>query len=254
MTEPLLVAAPLMIAAIVMAVRFVGCGIDSDPLPGYGDESGDGPGDDNPKPVKVTAPFTGNGNLLATAGFPANNAVTQPYNGAGSYSYSIPYWCDTIDLLLLGAGGGGTYAEFTPGAGGGGGTWKAITVQRGSDIPWATTTINITVGQGGVGGSLATPTGGAGGDTTASWDTSPGTTTETASGGGGGPSSGGPTGESPSPSMESVGEATLSAGSEQPTTGAVGNAPGGGGAGSDGFQAGGAGADGAVVVVARQQN
>jgi hypothetical protein len=254
MTEPLLVAAPLMIAAIVMAVRFVGCGIDSDPLPGYGDTTGDGPGDDNPKPVKVTAFFTGNGNFSATAGFPGNNAETKPYGGAGMYSFSIPYWCDTIDLLLLGAGGGGTYAEFTPsgGAGGGAGGWKAITVQRGSDIPWATTTINITVGQGGAGGSLTTPTGGAGGDTTAYWDTSAGTTTETASGGAGGANSSGPTGESPG--MNSVGEAVLTAGVEQPTIGAVGNPPGGGGAGSDGLQAGGAGADGAAVVVARQQN
>ena len=249
MTEPLLVAAPLMIAAIVMAVRFVGCGIDADPIDGYG---GEGPG--KPKPVKVAGPFTGNGNLSATAGFPANKSDTKEYDGAGTYSYSIPYWCDTIDLVLLGAGGGGTYAEFAPGAGGGGGVWKALTVQRGSDIPWATTTINITVGQGGAGGSLATPTGGTGGDTTASWDTSPGTTTETASGGGGGANSSGPTGESPSPSSQSAGEAMLSAGPEQPTTGGGGNAPGGGGAGSDGFQAGGAGADGAAVVVARQQN
>jgi hypothetical protein len=249
MTESLLVAAPLMIAAIVMAVRFVGCGIDADPIDGYGTE-----GNDNPKPVKVTAPFTGNGNFSATAGFPANKPDTKEYDGAGMYSYSIPYWCDTIDLVLLGAGGGGTYSEFTPGGGGGGGSWKPITVQRGSDIPWATTIINITVGQGGAGGSLATPTGGTGGDTTASWDTSQGTTTETASGGGGGANSGDPTGQSPSPSSQSAGDAMLSAGPEQPTTGAAGNAPGGGGAGSDGFQAGGAGADGAVVVVARQQN
>jgi hypothetical protein len=204
--------------------------------------------------VKVTAFFTGNGNFSATAGFPANNTDPKPYDGAGMYSYSIPYWCDTIDLLLLGAGGGGTYADFTPGAGGGAGSWKAVTVQRGSDIPWATTTINITVGQGGAGGSLANPTGGTGGDTTASWDTSPGTTTETASGGGGGANSSGVTGEGPNPSMNSAGDAKLTAGSEQPTTGAVGNAPGGGGAGSDGFQAGGNGADGAAVVFARQQN
>jgi hypothetical protein len=250
MTEPLLVAAPLMIAAIVMTVRFVGCGIDADALPGDGNTTGE----DNPTPVKVTASFTGNGNFSATAGFPANNPETKPYSGAGTYSYSIPYWCDTIDLLLLGAGGGGTYTEFTSGAGGGAGSWKAITVQRGSDIPWATTTINITVGQGGAGGSLATRTGGAGGDTTASWDTSAGTTTETAPGGGGGANSSGPTGEGPNPSTKSAGDAMLTAGVEQPTIGAVGNPPGGGGAGSDGFQAGGAGADGAAVVVARQQN
>ena len=43
MNASLLVAAPLMIAAIVMAVRFVGCGIDSDPIwDGNGDENGNG--------------------------------------------------------------------------------------------------------------------------------------------------------------------------------------------------------------------
>jgi hypothetical protein len=36
MNTSLLVAAPLMIAAIVMAFRFVGCGIDSDPCPTTG--------------------------------------------------------------------------------------------------------------------------------------------------------------------------------------------------------------------------
>src|SRR6201992_2234189 len=173
MPEPLLVAAPFMIAAVVLAARFVGCGIDSDPLPGYGDTTGDGPGDDNPKPVKVTASFTGNGNFSATAGFPSKNEAKKPFNGAGVYSYSIPYWCDTIDLLLLGAGGGGTYAEISPIAGGGGGNWKVITLQRGSDIPWEATTINITVGQDGTGGSLATPTGGSGGDNTGSRGTAP---------------------------------------------------------------------------------
>jgi hypothetical protein len=253
MPESLLVAAPLMIAAIVMAVRFVGCGIDDSPLPGDPGTTGDD--NDNPKPVKVSASFTGSGNFSATAGFPNPGEDSTPYSGAGTHSYPIPYWCDTIDLVLLGAGGGGTYAEFNPGDGGGAGGWKAITIQRGSDIPWATTTITITVGQGGTGGSLATPTGGTGGDTTASWDTSSGTTTETAHGGAGGANTGDPTGESPSPSQKSAGDAMLSAGSEQPTTGAIGNPPGGGGAGSgNGLQNGGAGADGAAVVVARQQN
>jgi hypothetical protein len=122
MPEPLLVGAPLLIAAIVMAVRFVGCGIDDSPLPN-GDTTGDGPGDDNPKPVKVNASFTGNGIFSATAGFPGMGDVTEDHkDGAGTYSFLIPYWCDTIDLLLLGAGGGGTYAEFNTGGGGGAGS------------------------------------------------------------------------------------------------------------------------------------
>jgi hypothetical protein len=252
MNSSLLVAAPLMIAAVATAFRFVGCGIDSDPLPGYGDTDGDGDGNGNgTKPKTYQGDLTGQGALSAQAGFPQNDADTQPYP-AGTYSYTIPYWCTTIDLILLGAGGGGTYDAFGNEVGGGAGNWKTVTAQRGSDIPWATTTINVTVGAGGAGGTLGVPQGGPGGDTTASWDTAPGTTTETAPGGGAGASGSGPTGDGPSPGSQSVGEAILSAGPAQSTTGAVGNPPGGGGAGGDGLTQGGAGADGAAVVVARQ--
>jgi hypothetical protein len=248
--ESLLVAAPLMIAAIVMAVRFVGCGLDDSPLPGDGN-GGDGDGD-GPRVIK--GEFYGKGVLSAEAGFPENKPDRQEYDNAGTYTYAIPYWCDTIDIVLLGGGGGGVYGEFNVGAGGVGGSWKAITVQRGSDIPWAATAITVVVGQGGAGGSLATPQGGPGGDTTASWDTSPGTTTETAPGG---LNAAAPdlTGTAPDPGSETAGQATLNAGAAQPTSGAAGNAPGGGGAGSsNGLQPGGSGADGSAVLVARQQN
>ena len=257
MHDSLLVAAPLVIAAVVMAFRFVGCGIDSDPLPydgatdGDGDGNGNGNGNGN-KPKTYQSDLTGQGALSAQASFPQNDPVPKPYPSAGTYSYAIPYWCTTIDLILLGAGGGGTYDAFGNEVGGGGGNWKTVTAQRGSDIPWATTTINVTVGAGGAGGTFGVPQGGPGGDTTASWDTAPGTTTETAPGGGAGASGSGPTGEGPSPGSQSVSIAKLSAGTAQSTKGAVGNPPGGGGAGGDGLTQGGAGADGAAVVVARQ--
>jgi hypothetical protein len=250
MNSSLLVAGPLMIAAIVMAFRFVGCGLDSDPLPGDpGDTNGDG--DDNPKPLTVSVNLTGKGGLTASASFPSHDPVVQPYDSAGTYTFTIPYWCTKIDLILLGAGGGGTYSANN-GVGGGAGGWATATLKRGSsDIPWATTTINVTVGLGGpgapFGGSAAT----AGGDTTASWDAAPGATA-TAHGGGAGASTSGLSGDGPNPAVQSVGDAMLTAGAAQPIPGAAGNPPGGGGAGSDIVSGGGNGADGAAIIVASQ--
>jgi hypothetical protein len=247
--ESLVIAAPLLIAAIVMAFRFVGCGIDADPIPGPWNDDGDGEGG---KPQAVAANFTGHGALTATVGFPGNDPKQTPFTEPGTVDYPIPYWCDTIDLILLGAGGGGLYSDFNVRSGGGAGSWRVVTVQRGSDIPWATTTITVTVGQGGVGGSGSAPDAAPGGDTSASWDTSSGmTTTETASGGAAAaaPDS---TGAASNPSSESVGNAKLDAGAPQPDGGADGNAPGGGGAGGGGLKQGGDGANGAALVVARQ--
>jgi hypothetical protein len=239
MNNSLLIAAPLMIAAIVMAVRFVGCGLAG--------PTGNG------VVVSVTGDVSSRGSLSATVSFPENKPATQDYTTAGTYSYQIPYWCTAIDLILLGAGGGGTYGGINNGVGGGAGSWKTATLERGSDIPWATTTISITVGQGGAPGAFTGASAMAGGDTTATWDSSSGTTTETASGGGAGASSSGQIGDGPNPSSQSIGDATLAAGIAQQVAGAIGNAPGGGGAGSDVVSQGGAGADGATVVVARQQ-
>jgi hypothetical protein len=248
MNSSLLVAAPLMIAAIVMAFRFVGCGIDSDPLPYNGNgENRNGNGDDT-KPLTVRVNLSSTGTLTGTASFPGHDPYTQPYNGAGTYAFAIPFWCTRIDLVLLGAGGGGSYAALSNGVGGGAGEWKPVTLQRGTDIAWATTTINVTVGQGGSGGTPGAPSATPGGDTTASWDT----TTATATGGGAGASTIGQSGDGPSPTMKSVGDATLTAGNAQSTLAAAGNRPGGGGAGGDVLSPGGAGADGAAIIVASQ--
>jgi hypothetical protein len=240
MNDSLLVAAPLMIAAIVMAVRFVGCGL-AGPTGGGG------------AVVSATGDLAGRGSLSGTARFPVNDPATQDYTTVGTYTYQIPYWCTAIDVILLGAGGGGTYGGINNGVGGGAGSWKTATLERGSDIPWATTTINITVGGGGTPGAVTGAPATAGGDTTASWDSSSGTTTETAAGGGAGASSSGQIGDAPNPGLQSIGDATLTGGTSQSVAGAPGNAPGGGGAGSDVISEGGPGADGAAVLVARQQ-
>jgi hypothetical protein len=245
MHDSLLVAAPLMIAAIVMAFRFVGCGIDADPLPYNPTENGNG---DGTKPLTVGANLSGTGTLTGKVSFPGHEPTPKRYDSAGTYSFPIPFWCTTIDLVLLGAGGGGSYAAFSNGVGGGAGQWKTATLQRGTDIPWAATTINVTVGQGGAGGTPNAPDATPGGDTTASWDT----TTETANGGGAGASTNGQSGDTPSQPSESIGDATLTAGGAQSTPAAAGNAPGGGGAGGDVISPGGAGADGAAIIVVSQ--
>jgi hypothetical protein len=118
MNDSLLVAAPLMIAAIVMAVRFVGCG-----LAGSTDNG-------NGAVVSVTGDVSGRGSLSATASFPENKPATQGYTSAGTYTYEIPYGCTAIDLILLGAGGGGTYGGINNGVGGGAGSWKPATVEH----------------------------------------------------------------------------------------------------------------------------
>jgi hypothetical protein len=250
MNSSLLIAAPLMIAAIVMAFRFVGCGIDADPLPYDGNGEGNGNGDGT-KPLTVRANLTGTGTLTGKASFPGFDPTPKTYDTAGTYAFPIPFWCTRIDLVLLGAGGGGTYAPLSNGVGGGGGQFTTASLKRGSDIPWAATTINVTVGQGGSGGIPNAPDATPGGDTTASWDSGSGTA-EPAVGGGAGASTNGQTGDTASQPSGSIGDATLTAGPAQSTPAAAGNAPGGGGAGGDVISPGGAGADGAAVIVVSQ--
>ncbi len=217
-----------------------------DPTDGTGTVSG-------PKPLTVRANLTGTGTLTGKASFPGHDATTKPYNTAGTYAFAIPFWCTRIDVVLLGAGGGGSYTAFGNGVGGGAGQWApTVPLKRGSDIPWAATTINLTVGQGGSGGTLNAPDATAGGDTTATWDTATGTTQAVAVGGGAGASTTGQSGDGPNPISTTVGDATLTAGTTQSTPAAAGGGPGVGGAGGDVFSPGGAGADGAALIVVSQ--
>jgi Concanavalin A-like lectin/glucanases superfamily len=188
--------------------------------------------------------FTGEGTLSVTAAFPANAPATTEYPLAGTYTYDIPYWCTYIDLILLGGGGGGAnpLGGVIPGAGGQGGSWTTVTLQRGVGISLAATSIAITVGSG---GAVAAN----GGPTTA---TANGMST-TAIGGTQGASTNGTTGGSPG--NVTYNGTTYTGGAAQTTPGAAGNAPGGGGGGANpllGAPAGGAGAHGAAWVVARQ--
>jgi hypothetical protein len=241
-TNSVIFAAPLLIAAVVMAVRFVGCGINADPIPGYGGGGEDGKPPDG-EDVQRKADLGGEGTLSVIA-VPA--PTTTPFTGAGVYTYEIPSWCAYIDLILLGAGGGGaSNVGGLTGAGGGAGSWKAVSGQPVDIAP--ATTITVTVGSGGSGGSGGSAATN-GGDTTA---TAAGIPLATAAGGIQGASPSQTTGIGP-------GDTTFlgtkyDGGTDQTTPGAPGNSPGGGGAGGGSFgSGGGTGADGAAWIVARQ--
>ena len=230
MTDSVLVGAPLLIAAIVMAVRFVGCKFETGGIPGA-------PGTGTPgTSPSVPAMFSGSGSLVVRA-FPPTSSVTTQYTTPGSpNSYPIPDWCNYVDLILLGGGGGG----ITNGSGGSGGSWAPVTLTRGVDIPWETTSITFTVGSGGQGGSDGDPT-------TA---TATGLTTAPTAAGGTGGGSTSAEGGSPMPAtLEYLGQ-PYPGGQPQVIPDLTGNAPGGGGAG--GPFGGGTGAPGAAWVVARQ--
>jgi hypothetical protein len=186
--------------------------------------------------------LAGEGTLSITAAFPANAPTTTPYSAAGTYTYDIPYWCTYVDLILLGGGGGGAngMGVFAPGAGGLGGSWAKVTVQRGVGVPWTTASIAVTVGSGGAAAIN-------GGNTTA---TGAGMATQTAIGGIQGASVNGTTGASPGDTTYNG--ITYDAGVAQTAASVNGNAPGGGGAGGDLLPAGGAGAAGSAWIVARQ--
>ncbi|KLI05867.1 hypothetical protein ABW05_23945 [Mycolicibacterium senegalense] len=91
--------------------------------------------------------------LSLSAGFPAVAPVLSPFTASGNYT--IPWWCNKIDVVVLGGGGGALNGGFTNGAGGKAGQWNAITLTRGVNIPWTQTLIAFVVGTGGTHGALA---------------------------------------------------------------------------------------------------
>jgi hypothetical protein len=243
MTLSLLTAAPLLIAAVAGAVRFVGCTEDFDQFEPHG---GDGNGGDERPTYKVGAKFSAAGELTATAtlGHPPK---TDEFTTPGTYNYDIEPWCTEIYLFVLGAGGGGS-AGVPLGLGGQGGSWATVALWRAPGdappgtiaLPASTTSIAITVGSGGPGGTNPN----SGGDTSATAD---GMDPLTGSGGSAAFSNDA-TGLGPQPPSQSIGDTTETGGGDQPTPGADGIGPGGGGAG--GLIGGGNGADGAAWVIA----
>lgn len=177
------------------------------------------------------------------------------YTDAGAYVYDIPSWATHIDIVLLGGGGGGGASSATRGSGGYAGTWAAVTLERGVDIPISTTQITGTVGVGGAGGNSNGGSGASGGDTTATASSWTGLAT---AGGVGGPGS--------STSRQQAGfdagnytyngiiHVGGTGGATTAGAGQSGNPPGGGGAGGSfvifNWRRGGDGAPGAAFFYA----
>lgn len=162
------------------------------------------------------------------------------FSATGAYNYSVPFWCDRVDIILIGGGKGGSQGLFG-GVGGQAAAWLSITMVRGAGIPWTTTSITGTVGLGGTSNS------GNGGNTTA---TATGMTTQTATGQTALQGSG-VAGQSRSNLV--FNSQTYTGGTGGASAGQAGTAPGAGGAGGGGLGgASGAGGAGRAFFFAYQ--
>jgi len=102
----------------------------------------------------IAQALSGTGSLVAQPQFPTTAAVLTTISTAGVNTYTIPYWCNKLDVVVLGGGGGGNAGGglFSNGGGGGAGGYGSKTLVRGTDIGWAKTSLSVYVGAGGAGG------------------------------------------------------------------------------------------------------
>ena len=200
------------------------------------------------KKVAVTANFSGGGTVNATADFPVVAETTTQYTTVGAYTYTIPWWANYVDEIFLGAGGGGAGGSGATSATGNGalaGTYSNRILERGSNLPWATTQLTGNVGDGGNPGSQNNA--GVGGNPVTRNAISGGDIARQGNGGGGGAGTGGDPGRGAGNlafnGKTYVGGAQVSSGGNP---GAAGLPPGGGGGGGAGgiFNTGKAGGKG----------
>lgn len=172
------------------------------------------------------------------------------YGTVGAWTVVIPLWCNVIDIVGVGAGGGGQGCGILWGEGGHAGVWNSSRVTRGVDIPMGTETLTVAVAAGGAGhdGLLGDPgdPGGAATVSGAGWAgfSAPG-------GAGGSLSNLDIAGKSPGNYV--FDGVTYAGGAAANTISGRGNAPGGGGAAATiSFTNGGNGAPGAIWLIFRQ--
>lgn len=207
----------------------------------------------------ITGPLAGSGQLGAAIRFATVAETTTQYTA--NATYTIPWWCTHIDLVLLGGGGGGSSGNGAIGTGHGGlaAPWTNYTLVRGVDFPWDATSFTVVRGAGGAAGTAGwfEDPGIQGGSTTVQANT--GGTVWTGVGGLGAPQTGvwnqrpgQGTGNQTYNTKSYTGSANTA------NSAAVGNQPGGGGGGGNsgffGFPggAGGAGAIGKIWIRAYQ--
>lgn len=186
-------------------------------------------------PRRWSRPYGLEGVTVLNAASPKD--VIHRFSTVGSYEYKIPSWAERLDIVCVGGGGGGEGGGLAiTGSGGSAATWSSRTVIRGVDIPWATAYIKGEVGAGGAGGrgvgdnSINDLFGGIdgqpGGETSA---VASGMATVSSAGGAGGENQPQVFGEGLD-DFDFNGKTYPGAGIQY-TPGAVGNHPGGGGAG-----------------------
>jgi hypothetical protein len=79
---------------------------------------------------------------------------TTTFSTAGTFTYTIPTWCSTLDIICLGGGqAGGVGSLFITGQGGAAGSWASTTVSRSTSPSTATLSVVIGAAQVGMVGS-----------------------------------------------------------------------------------------------------
>jgi hypothetical protein len=122
----------------------------------------------------IPSAYAGAGTLSATAIPAYTPPQSDTFSTVGTYTYTIPTWCDLIDVVMIGGGKGGQNGTFgNAGEGGQAAAWLSTTLERGIDIPRSTAQITGSVGAAGAANA------GNGGNSTA---TATGMTTRTANG------------------------------------------------------------------------
>lgn len=174
---------------------------------------------------------------------PSTTTFSTPQSGT---TLPIPSWCNTVEVVCLGGGGGGRQGGTwgVSGEGGDNGAYDTATWTRGTDFT-GTPNITITVAAAATGGS---GTGDNGGNCTAAITGH--TVTGTGGEGGDALNAVGSDKNGQSPGNQTYGGVVYVGGGTQSSYGGNGAAPGGGGAGGNfvSFQGGGDGAVGAVWI------
>ncbi|QFG11522.1 hypothetical protein PBI_MAMINIAINA_8 [Mycobacterium phage Maminiaina] len=163
--------------------------------------------------------------------WPEYTAVRTDFTTPGAYTYNIPANCLWIDIVLVGAGGGGRgMPNFgTWGQGGRAGSWALATLRRGVNIPWNITQITGVVGDGGAGSAAGflPADGSPGGNTTATYSGGPVLTAAGGIGGQGGIID--PGGQAVSPASQTLNGQVYTGGGLTSGGASAAGVPGGGG-------------------------